>query len=222
MPRFRIAIIESPNPIDLFDDRSEATALAASCRIMGHQATSFFVRSRREFQETILYISSADTRHAKIKKPTPLILHISTHGNSGSVTIGTECISWNELVNDIKPLINNPDYNGKLIVSLSSCGSGSNTITKSIKVGKKNKEIKQPTYIFSISGESVKWDDALIAWNLLYLKLSRLDLEEPKEIIKSIDEVLAGTGTNLFYSRWCNEKAAYVIYPPKEKRKNIE
>ena len=187
MPRLRVAIVECPNPIDLFEDRSEASALAASCRLMGHQATSFFVRSRREFCETVKYIASSDSRHAERFESLPLFLHISSHGNSGCVAIGQDAISWDELVDDISPLIENPDYKGMLALSLSSCDSGSNTLSKAIaKVHGADHANKLPTYIFSIVGETVPWDDALIAWNLLYLKLSRVGIRDRDKVMQAL------------------------------------
>lgn len=215
MSRLRIAVIESPNPIDLFERRSEAQALTESCRLMGHQAMSFFVRSRREFKETIGYIGSADADHAERQPALPLILHISAHGNSGCLGIGKDDISWEDLVNDIAPLIDNPDYNGKLVLSLSSCDSGSNTISEFL-----NQEYtvgsRRPEYIFSIMGETVNWDDALIAWNLLYLKLSRIGLKSFSDIKSAIDEVYSGTGTLFSYSRWSDEEGKYRKYSGKK------
>ena len=209
MPRLRLAIVESPNPIDLFEDRSEAHALAATCRLMGHQAASFFVRSRREFKETIRYLASADSEHAERYPSLPLILHISSHGNSGWMAVGPDAISWEELVEDIKPLIENPDYKGKLVLSLSSCGSGSNTISKSIRRVHGDEAERLPTYIFSITGDSVNWDDALIAWNLLYLKLSQVGLVDRGKVMTALKEVLAGTGVIFSYSRWSDGDKKY-------------
>lgn len=212
MPRLRLAVVESPNPIDIFENRSEAHALTASCRLMGHQATSFFVRSRREFKETIRYIASADSMHAEQFQSLPLILHISAHGNQGRMAIGQDAISWKSLVDDITPLIENPDYKGKLILSISSCDSGSNTLSKSISQAHGDEGKKLPAYIFSIFGDTVQWDDALIAWNLLYLKLSRVGLSSQNQVQQAMDEVFAGTDTKFLYSRWSDEHKKYVRY----------
>lgn len=217
MPRLRLAIVESPNPIDIFEDRSEAHALAASCRLMGHQATAFFVRSRREFSETICYLASANSVHAERYENLPLILHISSHGNSGCVAVGQDSISWDELVEDITPLIENPDYKGKLVLSLSSCDSGSNKLSAHISQAHRADGRTLPAYIFSIISKTVQWDDALIAWNLLYLKLSRVNLRNSIDVRQALKEVLAGTSVEFSYSRWSEEKEKYLRWPARGK-----
>ncbi|QGZ42043.1 hypothetical protein IP92_04419 [Pseudoduganella flava] len=211
MARLRIAVIESPNPIDLFENRSEAEPLTVSCRLMGHQSTSFFARSRREFKETIDYIASADSVHAERFHSLPLILHISAHGNSECIGFGRDAVSWNGLVQDIQPLIDNPDYTGKLVLCLSSCDSGTNTLSRFIKSGWDG-ETKLPAYIFSIVGEEVNWDDALIAWNLLYLKLSKFGLKDRAKVMEALNHIYVGTGTAFSYSRWCDEEGKYLRY----------
>lgn len=86
MPKIRIVIIESPNSIDLFDGRSEAKALKATCNLMGHQAISFFAKSKADFKSIINYLASSDSSHAERYPSLPLFLHISSHGNSGCVS----------------------------------------------------------------------------------------------------------------------------------------
>jgi hypothetical protein len=206
MAKFRIAIIESPNPIDAFVGRSEAPALAESSKLFGHQVVSYFVRSRREFQETVKYLSATDSVHATDReKSLPLILHISCHGNDGCVAMGSDDVDWEDLVDDIKPLISNKEYAGELALSISSCGSGENTISdilSKIKTPSSKSGKKFPKYIFSIDSEEVGWKDALIAWSLLYLKLSRIGISNKKEVISALKQVCLGTDVVFRYSRF--------------------
>jgi hypothetical protein len=187
MPNIRIAIIESPNPIDLFDSRSEAKALEASCNLFGHPAISFFAKTRAEFQSIVKYLASSDSAHASKSPSSPLFLHISSHGNTGCVAFGGDVVAWDELTQDLTPLLRNSDYSGKFALSLSTCGSGENSLSTHVqKMLKTSPEIKMPSYIFSILGETVNWDDALIGWTLLYHKLSKTSITNRSFIIDAL------------------------------------
>lgn len=215
MSRLRIAIVESPNPIDLFEQREESRALAESCKVMGHQTAAFFVRSRREFKETIKYLASAESVHAERYQSLPLVLHISCHGNSGCVAMGQDDIGWSDLVDDISPLFGIENYKGPLVLSLSSCDSAAHRLSRFIvdEHGAQNAS-KLPKYIFAIQGESVQWDDALMAWNLLYLKLSKVGLRESEPVRRALNEIMLGTTVSIRYSRWNDERSRYSRYDP--------
>lgn len=132
------------------------------------------------------------------------------------MAIGPDAISWEELVDDITPLIENLDYKGKLVLSVSSCGSGSNTLSRCICRVHGDEGNRLPAYIFSIMGDTINWDDSLIAWNLLYLKLSQVGLTNRDKVIQSLNEVLAGTGVKFSYSRWSDEDEKYLRWPRSE------
>jgi hypothetical protein len=215
MKKLRVAIIESPNPIDLFDGRSEAKALEASCNLMGHHAISFFVKSREDFQSTIRYLASSDSIHANRDPSLPLVLHISSHGNTGCVAFGSDVISWSELNKDLMPLLQNTEYIGKLVLSLSACGSGENTIsTHTKKMQSNSPEIKVPCYIFSILGDTVNWDDALIGWNILYHKISKFGLDDKGHIMESLEKIKECVEVEFAYRRWKEDEGKYLRYPP--------
>jgi hypothetical protein len=214
MSKIRIAIIESPNPIDLFDNRSEAKALEASCSLMRHHAISFFVKSRIDFQSTINYLASADSIHASRNPSLPFFLHISSHGNSGCVALGKDVISWDDLTKDLTPLLENPDYSGKLVLSLSTCGSGENSLSvHAKKLHKTSPEIKMPSYIFSILGDTVNWDDALIAWNILYHKISKFGIENKGLIVDALEKIEKCVGVKFAYRRWSEDEGKYLRWP---------
>jgi len=217
MPKIRIVIIESPNPIDLFERRSEAKALAASCNLMGHQAISFLAKSRGNFKSVINYLASSDSSHAERYPSLPLFLHISSHGNAGCVAFGSDVVDWEDLVKDLVPVLKNPDYDGKFALSISACGSGENSIsTHTEKVLKRSPKIKMPSYIFSILGEAVAWDDALIGWSLLYHKISQVGIKDRDLIIDALEKIYKCTSVEFAYRRWSEDKEKYFSWPSRK------
>lgn len=214
MSKIRIAIIESPNPIDLFDGRSEAKALEASCNLIGHQAISFFAKSRSDFQSIVKYLASSDSIHASRNPSLPLFLHISSHGNAGCVAFGGDVISWDDLTKDLTPLLENSEYSGKLALSISACGSGENSLSiHTKKIFGTSSEIKMPSYIFSILGESVNWDDALIGWTILYHKISKIGITNPALIIDALGKIETCAGVRFTYRRWNEVEGKYLRWP---------
>ena len=210
MPKIRVAIIESPNPIDLFAGRSEAKALEATCKLMGHEAISFVVKSRREFKEVINFLASSDSNHDILEGDIPLFLHISSHGNTDCVAIGGDAVGWGGLLQDLTPLLMNSAYEGKLAISISACGSGGNSVSNhAVKFLDKHPTAKIPAYIFSILGDHVNWDDALIGWSLLYHMISKVGIRDHRKIIQSIKKIAACTDVEFSYRRWSVPKQSY-------------
>ncbi|MBV4513855.1 hypothetical protein [Pseudomonas kurunegalensis] len=219
LPKIRVAIIESPNPIDLFAGRSEARALEATCKLMGHEAISFVVKSRMEFKDVIKFLASSDSNHDIFEGNIPLFLHISSHGNTGCVAIGGDEVKWGELLQDLTPLLMNSAYEGQLAISISACGSGGNSVSNhAVRFLDENPSAKIPAYIFSILGEHVNWDDALIGWSLLYHMISRVGIRDHRKIIQSIKKIAACTDVEFSYRRWSAAKQRYCM--PKMVRPN--
>lgn len=218
MAKVKIAVVESPNPIDLFDERSESEGLVSACKLIGHQSISFFAKSRREFREICLYLASADTKHASKYPSAALFLHLSCHGNKGGISFGSsKLLTWKALVQDVKPILNNPYYQGNFALSISSCGSGEHDMDEHIlnKI-EEDDSIKIPQYIFSIPGCSVNWDDALIAWVLFYHKLSSIQLSDKIRIQAALKEIYKGTGLRFSYHRWDDQDKGYKTFTPKQ------
>lgn len=218
MGRVRIAIIESPNPMDLFDSRSEAKALEASCRLLGHETVSFFAKSRSDFQDICKYLAVSDSKHSNRNKNAPLFIHISSHGNEGCVSFGPNDLSWEELTQDLLPLFAIENYKGSMALAISACGSGENQISSyTNKALRKNNGLIVPQYIFSILGCSVNWDDALVAWILLYHKVSSIGIENKAAIIKALEEIDDCIKVKFAYKRWDKKKHKYLSWPPTKK-----
>jgi len=132
MAKIKIAVVESANPIDLFDGRSESEGLVSACKLIGHQCISFFAKSRREFKEICQYLASADSQHAAKNPSVPLFLHLSCHGNDEGIAFGSSDLTWKKLVQDVEPILNNSYYKGNFALSISSCGSGEHDIDEHI------------------------------------------------------------------------------------------
>lgn len=106
-PKGRIVLLESPNPMDLLPGRTEIQTLAAACRLIGYEAVTFTIRSRREFQETCRYLSTISVSHdATDTVDVPLFVHISCHGNDELLAFGPDKVIWEELSNDLEPVAN--------------------------------------------------------------------------------------------------------------------
>jgi len=217
MAKIKIVVVESPNPIDLFDGRSESEGLVAACKLIGHQSLSFSAKSRREFKEICQYLASADTNHASSSPSASLFLHLSCHGNIKGISFGSDDLTWKALVNDIEPILNNSYYKGNFALSISSCGSGEHDIDEHIlnKIEKDDSK-KIPQYIFSIAGCRVNWDDALVGWILFYHKLSSIKLEDKSNVQVALKEIYKGTGLRFSYHRWDDKNNKYRTFTLKE------
>lgn len=216
MSVIKIAVVESPNPIDLFDGRTESEGLVSACKLIGHQSISFFAKSRHEFKEICQYLASADTKHASKHPSAPLFLHLSCHGSDDGISIGSDDLTWKSLVQDIEPILNNSYYKGNFALTISSCGSGEHDIDKHIlnKI-EEHDSLKIPQYIFSIPGYTVNWDDALVGWVLFYHKLSDTKLGDKSKVQNALKEIYKGTGLRFSYHRWDEENNGYKTYTPK-------
>lgn len=214
----RIAIIESPNPMDLFDERSEASALAASCKLIGHQAVAFLAKSRFDFQETCRYLASSASMHSKRNKKAPLFVHISSHGNPGCVAFGADAIDWSDLAEDLLPLYENEGYSGRVALALSACGSGENRISTHTKRAlRDHPDMKVPKYIFSLLGTTVNWDDALMAWTLFYHKISSTGIENKEKVIAALESIQDCVGVQFTYRRWDEKTKSYFAWNRKKR-----
>lgn len=222
MSKLRIAVVESPNVVDLFDVRGESEALVSACKLIGHQAFLLFAKSKREFCEICKYLGAADTRHAERYQSAPLFLHISCHGNDDGVAFGSDFVKWDALVRGLEPVLSNSLYRGNFALSLSSCGSGYHNLDEHLSERLAKKPLpRMPQYIFSIERTDVEWADALLGWSLLYHKLSSIvRLDDSKSVRSALKDVLRGTGLTFSYLRWDNDSSSYRMYTPRTTKKD--
>lgn len=204
----RIFVIECPNPIDLLEDRAEHQCIEKIGKLMGHQVVSILVKSKEELKITIEYISTLnDTRDDKIK--TPLCIHISAHGDSDGLQFGSDELSWADLVKVLSPILEiSFDYNGKKILVLSACGANQQKITKEIKKQYESNNISPLDYVFAINQDEVKWNDAVLAWTILYHHLAENDLS-PLKMMNILKRVSEANLPAIRYNRWSNVDKKY-------------
>jgi hypothetical protein len=210
MGQLRIVIIESPNPIDIFEGRAEAPALAKMCELIGHKPINFFAKSANEFDDIIKYLASANSVHADEVDPLTMLLHISCHGNGECVAIGKDILSWQNLVDRLNPLITNNLYHGNLAITVSACGSGKNRISRSlIKSDSITLSGNYPNFIFGVDSENVTWDDSLMAWSILYYKIAKMASMSRDNVQIAMKDVFRTTNVCLKYNRWDDNNKKY-------------
>lgn len=213
-PKGRIVLLESPNPMDLLQGRTEIQTLASACRLIGYEAASFTIRSQREFQETCQYLSTIESSHDSANAAdVPLFVHISCHGNDAGLAFGKDSVDWEELSNDIKPLCRLEDYPAGFILSISACGAGEQKLTKGLSAAfKKKKSLRPPHYLFVTDGESVRWDEATVAWVVLYHRVGKVGIEDKFEIQKALSAIKTVANMSLLYFRWDAKQKKYLRF----------
>jgi len=214
MGKLRIALIESSNPMDAFVGRSESSSLAVSAKLIGHEALSFEVHSRSDFQKVCEYLATADGDQCNDEPDAPMVIHISAHGNSQGIAFGPGIVKWKELAADLLPIFQNRHYRGKAIISLSSCSSGDQIIHTELRKLLKDEPERSPLYIFSVPGKTIAWNDALVGWTVLYHKLASINFEKKPVLIQVAKEIHALLGVSFWYTRYDVKKKEYVRYNP--------
>ncbi|MBU2807745.1 hypothetical protein HF285_05550 [Acidithiobacillus ferrooxidans F221] len=211
----KFAIIESQNPIDIFYGRNESSSLLSSLRMFGNQALILHAKSANDFSVACDYLSSSDGNHCLDgEEANPIFVHISSHGNNQGIALGKDFMDWKAIAENISKIAKNKNYIGKVCLSISSCGSGSNKIHKEIE--KNLTSSSRIEYIFSIPGEKIDWDEALVAWILVYYNISQGDLDK-SHIQKSLKRTYDGTGVLIKYNRYDNKEEKYLTWSPRDK-----
>jgi hypothetical protein len=201
-PRGRLVIFESPNPIDLLQRRSEAQTLAAACELVGFEAVSFTIRSAQEFADSCRYIATIGD-HSPTGSTVPLFLHISCHGDADGLRFGMDDRSWDQIAEDIQSLCRLPYYAGPCVLSISACGAGKHTLPNELSAAlRKRPNFKPPVYLFVTNDDEVAWDDATVAWVILYYRLGEIGLDKRDPIQKGLRAIKEITGLSLAYWRW--------------------
>lgn len=209
----KVFILECPNPIDLLYGRAESKSIENICKLIGHQAVSFSIKSESEFMETIRYISTIDKAHDRAdKRNEPLCIHLSAHGNEEGLDFGDGLKNWSKIHIWLKPLMKNIEYDGKVILVISACGANKQYLTKLIRKDVK-RDVKDSVvplkYIFVFAAENVRWSDAAIAWAILYHGLAKYDLEKKQNVINLIKRMKKSDFGDLLYFRWDEKKQRY-------------
>lgn len=211
----KIFIIECVDPMDLLQGRSEAIALENVCRLIGNDTASVTAHSKQDFEKYCKYISSIDSQHDKYQKKEPLCIHVSTHGNRNGIAFGYDFIEWEEAFFLMEPIFTKMgNYTGEIYISISACDAGYQKLARAIeREWINNFELNPPAYIF-VTGEDggVSWDDSLVAWTLLYHKISKMRFIKNHKVKDILDAIKQATETEIGYFRWEINESRYLRY----------
>lgn len=218
MNKLRIFIIESPNPLDMLDQRSEQGTLEQICRLIGHDVASFNALSKANFRTICRYISSIESSEDRIRSDKTLVIHISAHGNEDGIGVGADFLKWDNLARNIARICNTEDdYKGKKVFVISACGATHHKITNTLEQLHKNNELSGlPIYIFTVADEEVIWEDAVVAWTIFYKEVAEIKLDNKKQVQRLLQRMKSGRFGNLKYHRWDDTKQKFRNYEPKE------
>ncbi len=216
----RLFIIESVDPMNLLQGRTESQALAEICKIIGHEVAALAAYSKSDFRKICSYISSIDSKHDKRRrKGIPLCIHLSAHGNSDGLGFGREFIEWKDILRIMKPIYTDMNgYDGEVVLVISACGAGDQNLFEEFeKEWDKNEKFNPPKYIFVTEDEEVSWDGALVSWAMFYHQLPRANLDDRKSVQKILDKIKVSDTGNLQYYRWDNRRDKYLSYSGKRR-----
>ena len=213
----RVFILESPNPLDLLENRGERLALEQVCKLAGYDAWTFLLRNAQELKQTFSYISSI--KGDKDDK-TPLFIHVSVHGNDSGIGVGPDMITWDNLAKTVQQIYARLRYyRGPIILILSACGANNQKLTAELTEGVNSAHVPfiPPEYIFVFSDDTVLWTDAVVTWTIFYREVSYLDFID-KTVVQDLLNRLHKSGFgNLKYCRWDNGSKEYKHFVPKDK-----
>ena len=224
--KIRLFIIECVGPMDLLQDRSEAKALEKICHIIGHEVAILTAYCAEDLEKYCDYISSIDNIHVTRSKQRPLCIHLSAHGNERGVSFGRDFLNWQQLFMAMDPLFKDmSQYNGEVMISLSACGAGNQTLVNEIEQeiqrhhethSSPTPPISPPTYIFVTQGsqgdEVIYWDDATVSWTIFYHRLSKLKSIRDEDVHPILDDIEHAADTLLRAFKWDPMTQRYIKY----------
>ncbi|MCG7377400.1 hypothetical protein MH215_10370 [Paenibacillus sp. ACRSA] len=209
----RVFIIESPNPKDLLDSRSEREPLEYICNAMGHNVYSFLVKSARELGDTCKYISSF-YEGSDDDPEEPLCIHLSCHGSNTGLQFGTDRLNWKKVAEHLEPILK-MNYQNDLFLVISACGTDKQRITTEIqKLSKVDNKIKPPKYVIVFDQNEVSWDDAILTWTILYHQIDKIDHNNNGNVKGLLDRIKGSRFGNLTYRRWSKKNKIFLKYAP--------
>lgn len=216
MSKGRVFIVESPNPLDLLEGRSERQSLEQVCKLVGHDAATFLIRDVAELKQTFNYISSIKCDK---EDKTTLFIHISAHGNEDGIAAGADDVDWSELARHVQNMYTRLRYyHGAIILIVSACGANkhriANTLAKNVKTAEE--AFVPPEYVFVTSQDLVKWSDAVVAWTIFYRQMLRFDFKDRVKIQDLLNRLHKSGFGDLTYYRWDAAKKQYPRYQPKD------
>jgi len=178
---FKVYIIESPSANDLLHGRCEGTSLTSIFKLEDIPYEYYLainkdtVKSALELiKEDMLYVHYEEMRECFFFP----IIHLSCHGNEDCIAFSSgDSIKWNEL----NQIINDMELNlafdeggtiNPLSLSMSSCCG-----LYAIFADREEHSVDKSPFAFVLGHEeSIRWDDALIAFATYYHNLIKKEL----------------------------------------------
>ena len=157
-----VYIVEAPSPADIFDDRTEGSALSESLKIAGRPHALRTAVNIDQFRRALALDPTEGGVGAEMERRNGAypLLHFSMHGNSdGIVLTSGEFLLWADLIREILPL--NEVVPAGLHIGMSSC-HGFSAASEKMHSGQK------PPYAVLGTPELLPWSDGLIAFSTFY------------------------------------------------------
>ncbi len=213
---FRLFIIEAPSPMDLLQGRAEAPALEHACSLIGHEVSSFVAKSKAELATICRFLSTIDSDQDKYGRvQVPLCIHMAAHGNEDGLGFGPDMVSWDAMVDFLKPLCGMPQYNGNVVVVVSACGAPQQKLTSHLRqAARRDPNFQPPAYLFTTAEDEPTFEGALVSWIVFYYHLPRIPLNNKSEVKTILKQVKAAGAVALKYHRWDKTEKQYRHYVP--------
>lgn len=183
----RVLIIESTRADELYRNKREGVLLGDLLRLLGIRST-YRVCVDRKRLENALAESSRGEYDA---------VHVSCHGDSSGLALTNAAnVDWDELVS-----MSRGHLQRKLLV-LSACESGARELADAFA-----RTTNGPGIIVGTKSD-IDWDDAAIAWQLLYKWL-----REGHRIGDALQRVAVALDVRLVYRRWVSDEYRPQSFP---------
>jgi len=201
--------------MDLLRRQAEAPALEKICTLIGHEVTTFEVRSKAEFWTICKFISSIDDKD-DVRGARPVCVHVATHGNADELGFGYDTVTWEELLDAIEPLCSEMhNYKGELILVISACEAANQTLTERLaRRARSDRKFKPPLYLFITTGETPSFADTVVSWTVFYHQFPNSSLDDRKSIQEVLARVRSAGATTLTYYRWHKAEKRYRRHTP--------
>lgn len=156
-----IYIVESPSAADIYDGRTEGRALCEALKLAGIPYEYTVAVNLPKFVEALSCENDSRLIEAAKRFSAPPVVHLSMHGNGDGIglTDGT-LLQWHHLQQVLRPI--NEALPDGLLVTFSTCEGAS-----SMRMSMREDETK-PFWATVGSFQSVKWDDALVAFLVFF------------------------------------------------------
>ncbi len=150
---YRVFIVESPAPKDIYHGRSESTGLSATLKLAGVDVVE------RRVVNTDMLLEALAEIHGQLASSGPVpIVHVSAHGATDCLQLcDGKRLTWDELSPVFELL--NAASGGRLILAVSSCHG--------IHAAKMSKESVAFHHVVG-PVDTIPWSDALVGFVNLY------------------------------------------------------